>query len=129
MPLPPEQSFHAEHLWVRPLPDGSALVGISSYAAERLGEVVYVDYPRPGSDITQGTAFGTIESSKVVSDLVAPVDGHVLETSEGIDQSLARINADPEGEGWILRIRPATEPGPEPLFTAEQYRRQLGDPG
>lgn len=129
MPLPPEQAFHSEHLWVRPLPDGSALVGISSYAAERLGEVVYVDYPRPGSDIAQGAAFGTIESSKVVSDLISPVNGHVLETSEDVDQSLERINSDPEGEGWILRIRPATVPGPDPLLSGEQYRRQLGDPG
>jgi glycine cleavage system H protein len=129
MPLPPEQSFHAEHLWVRPLPDGSALVGISSYAAERLGEVVYVDYPRPGSDITQGTAFGTIESSKVVSDLVAPVSGSVLETSEGVDQALERINGDPQGEGWVLRVRPAADPGPDPLLSLEQYRRQLSDPG
>lgn len=129
MPLPPEQSFHAEHLWVRPLPDGSALVGISSYAAERLGEVVYVDYPQPGSAIAQGSAFGTIESSKVVSDLVAPVDGQILETSEGADQALDRLNGDPEGEGWILRIRPAADPGPDALLSGEQYRRQLGGPG
>ncbi len=127
MPLPPDQSFHAEHLWVRPLPDGSALVGISSHAAERLGEVVHVDYPRPGGDIAQGVSFGTIESSKVASDLVAPVSGHIVETSEGIDPSFARINADPEGEGWILRIRPAADPGSAPLLTAEQYRRQLGE--
>lgn len=122
-----ENRFHPEHLWVRLLPDGEALVGISRFAGEQLGEVVYVDYPRPGSDIVQGVSFGVIESSKVVSDLVAPINGTVIATSAGADQALASINADPEGEGWVLRIRVADDPGAQPLLSSEQYHRQLGD--
>lgn len=127
MPLPPELLFHPEHLWVRSLPDGSALVGISRYAAERLGEVVYVDYPPPGTAIVQGVPFGTIESSKVVSDLVAPISGQVLETSEGSEDAVAHLNADPEGAGWLLRITPIDDAQAQALMSTSSYRSRLGE--
>lgn len=123
---PSENHFHVEHLWVRLLPDGEALVGISNFAREQLGEVVYVDYPKTGTSIEQGVSFGVIESSKVVSDLVAPVSGTVVETNTGGAKAIEDINADPEGCGWILRIRVAEGADLSALLTADTYRSLIG---
>jgi glycine cleavage system H protein len=121
-----ENKFHPEHLWVRLLPGGEALVGISNFAREQLGEVVYVDYPRAGSDLVQGVSFGVVESSKIVSDLIAPVSGTVLEANPEGAKAIVDINADPEGQGWILRIRVTGHAELDSLLTSAQYLSRLG---
>lgn len=123
---PSDNKFHPEHLWVRLLPDGEALVGISNFAREQLGEVVYVDYPKTGTSIVQGVSFGVIESSKIVSDLIAPITGTVVKTNTGGAKAIEDVNADPEGNGWILRIRITRDDELTPLLTSAQYLSHVG---
>jgi len=123
MKLSSEILFHREHLWVRPLDGGEALIGVSVHAAVQLGEVAFVDGPEPGFEMRQGVACGAIESGKVVSDLIAPVCGTVLACRADV----AEINRDPEGEGWILRLRLARPDQLTGLLSAEQYRLAIGE--
>ena len=113
--------FHSEHLWVRKIDDHHMLVGISNYAKGQLGDIVFVDFPDVGSEIVQGVPFGVVESMKVVSDLIAPVCGTVIETNEQLQEEIALINDDPQGGGWILRIK-LTDPSQlSALLSDEQY--------
>jgi dihydrolipoamide dehydrogenase len=123
MKLSSEILFHRQHLWVRPLDGGEALVGVSVHAAVQLGEVAFVDAPEPGFEMRQGVACGAIESGKVVSDLIAPVCGTVL----ACRADAADVNRDPEGEGWILRLRLARPEQLAGLLSAEQYRFAIGE--
>ena len=116
--------FHREHLWVRTVDGDEALVGVSVHAGAQLGEVVFVDGPPPGAVIAQGVACGVVESSKIVSDLIAPVSGTVLASQADAGQ----LNRDPEGEGWIVRLRLSRPEQLADLLTGEQYRRHIGAP-
>ena len=119
-----ETLFHCEHLWVRVQGGAEALVGVSLHAGAQLGEVVFVDGPPPGTLIVQGVSCGIVESSKVVSDLIAPVSGTVIASRA----EAADVNRDPEGEGWILRVRLAQPEQLASLLSAEQYRLHIGAP-
>jgi glycine cleavage system H protein len=121
-----DNRFHPEHLWVRLLSEGEALIGISNFAREQLGEVVYVDYPKTGTSIEQGVSFGVIESSKIVSDLIAPITATVLETNTAGAKAIEDVNADPEGNGWILRVRITKDDELNPLLTSAQYLSHVG---
>lgn len=113
--------YHFEHLWVRVLTDEEALVGISAYARNQLGEIVFVDLPAIGVEIVQGAPFGIVESMKVVSDLIAPVSGRVLEVNTRLQGDVSLVNEDPQGSGWILRIRVAHPDELSELLSHEQY--------
>ncbi|MDH6180377.1 glycine cleavage system H protein [Microbacteriaceae bacterium SG_E_30_P1] len=109
--------FTAEHEWV--LVDGStATIGITAYAAEKLGDIVYADLPSVGATISHGAVVGEIESTKSVGELFAPVDGTVLEINEAVIASPELIGSDPFGEGWLIRV--SFESLPE-LLTLEAY--------
>lgn len=103
--------YTAEHEWVSP-PDGDGIVrvGITSYAQEALGDVVYVSVSAVGGDVSAGDSLGEVESTKSVSDVYAPVAGAVVARNERLDEQPELLNSDPYGEGWIAEIRPA-DPG------------------
>lgn len=121
MAVPQDREYTPEHEWVQR--DGAvATVGITDYAARKLGDVVYVDLPAVGSAVAAGTIVGEIESTKSVGELYAPVDGTVLEVNEAVDAQPQLVNGDPFGQGWLVRISVtgAAGEGPE-LLTPAQY--------
>ncbi|RNE63820.1 glycine cleavage system protein GcvH [Cryobacterium tepidiphilum] len=95
--------YTAEHEWVR-VDGDTATIGITAYAAEKLGDVVFVDLPAAGTDVTAGTVIGEIESTKSVGEIFAPVDGRVVETNDGVVASPELVNSDPFGAGWLVRV-------------------------
>ena len=120
MTVPENLSYTPEHEWVAI--DGSvASVGITDYAQQALGDVVYVSVPQPGTALTAGEPFGEVESTKSVSDLYSPVDGEVIEANPDIDDDPGLVNTDPYGAGWLLRIRVADDSDPAGLLTPEEY--------
>lgn len=98
--------YHKEHLWVR-LEDGLARVGISDYGQKALRDVVFVELPPEGSELSQDEPCGTVESVKAVVDIIAPLSGNVKETNEALTDTLELINQDPYGEGWLFTLRPS----------------------
>jgi glycine cleavage system H protein len=113
--------YTADHEWV--LVDGEvATVGITSFAADKLGDVVFVDLPDEGAEIENGTVVGEIESTKSVGELFAPVDGTVTEVNQAVVDAPELVNSDPFGEGWLIKVRFAALP---PLLTFEQYTAQV----
>lgn len=97
--------YHEEYLWAR-VEDGKARIGMTDYAQKQLREIVYAELPSEGDAITQGEPFGTVESVKAVSDLIAPLSGTIEEVNEEIDSKPELLNEDPYGEAWILLVTP-----------------------
>ena len=107
------------------LVDGDTLtIGITDYAAEKLGDVVYVDLPAAGSKITAGSVVGEIESTKSVGELFAPVDGEVVESNQAVVDSPELVNSDPFGEGWLIKVTVGALPA---LLTHAEYRALVGE--
>ena len=102
--IPSDLRYTKEHEWVR-LEGDEATVGITDYAAEQLGDIVFVELPEAGTALEQFTAFGVVESVKAVSDLFAPLAGEVIERNEALAEHPELVNSDPYGAGWIVRIR------------------------
>jgi glycine cleavage system H protein len=102
---PADCKYTKDHEWLKPLGDGSALVGISSYAAEALGDVVFVQLPEAGSGFAPGEEFGTVESVKTVSELFMPVEAEILEANGELEAHPEFVNEDPFGKGWMVKIR------------------------
>jgi glycine cleavage system H protein len=121
MTLPPV-SYTAEHEWLQ-IDGDTATVGITAYAADALGDVVYVDLPAVGAKVTAGESCGEIESTKSVSDLFAPADGEVLEVNEAIVVDPSAVNLDPFGS-WLFRMRMSATPE---CLDAEAYAQLIGD--
>lgn len=104
MAHPSDRSYSKEHEWV--VVDGDvATIGISDFAQDQLGEVVYIDLPSAGDTLTAGETFGEIESVKSVSELYAPVSGEVIEVNDGLVDTPETVNSDPHGEGWMVKVR------------------------
>ena len=125
--LPTDYLYSAEHEWVNSTnvkPGDVVRVGITQYAADQLGEIVYVELPEVGTEAEAGEPCGEVESTKSVSDIYAPVSGEVVAVNEDLEDSAAVINDDPYGEGWIYEVR-VTEAGP--LMDAEAYAAENDD--
>lgn len=120
MIIPPELRYTKDHEWVR-VQDGIGMVGITDYAQDQLGDVVYVDLPSPGKQLTQLAVFGEIESVKAVSELYSPVSGEVVESNQALADKPELINDSPYGEGWLMKVRLADEGEVERLLTADEY--------
>lgn len=106
MSVPADLRYTKDHEWVRT--DGDeVIVGITAYAADQLGDIVFVDLPAAGRALKAGTTFGVVESVKAVSDLFSPIDGEVVAVNDGLTGSPESVNSDPYGDGWMLRLRPA----------------------
>jgi len=120
MSYPDDLHYSKEHEWVRV--DGSkATIGITSFAADELGDIVYVELPEVGAQLTQFGAFGVVESVKAVSDLFAPISGAVTEVNEALRSSPELLNGDPFGAGWIAKVRIGDEADLERLLDAAAY--------
>jgi glycine cleavage system H protein len=122
---PEDLHYTAEHEWVR-LDSGRARVGITSYAQDALGDIVYVTLPDDGAAVTAGQTCGEVESTKSVSDLFAPVTGSVVGVNAALDAHPELVNTDPYGEGWMFEVELAGDDTPEGLLTAQEYQAQLG---
>ncbi len=125
--LPADRSYTREHEWARE--DGDrVVVGLTDFAQEQLGDVVFVGLPAPGTDVEAGQPLGEVESTKSVSDVYSPVSGRVVEKNGAVEQAPELINSDPYGEGWLVLIEPA-EGGMQGLMEAEDYRSFLEEEG
>jgi glycine cleavage system H protein len=121
---PSDLRYTSDHEWVRD--DGEVVaVGITDFAQDQLGDVVYVDLPAPGAEVSQGQPFGEVESTKSVSDLFAPVTGVIEARNEELDERPELINADPYGEGWLVTIRPTDRTQLDELLDAAAYRSEV----
>jgi glycine cleavage system H protein len=119
---PEDLRYTAEHEWVRAGADGTVRIGITHYAQDSLGDIVYVSSPSAGDSVNAGDACGEVESTKSVSDIYAPISGEVIARNEALDASPELINSDPYGEGWMIEVRPADADAINGLMTAAAYR-------
>ncbi len=118
---PDDLRYTEEHEWARN--EGEVIrVGITHFAQDQLGDVVYVDLPAPGAAIERGQPFGEVESTKSVSDLYAPVSGTIAERNEALEERPELVNQDPYGEGWMVKVRPSDDTGLDALLSADAYR-------
>lgn len=103
--FPADLKYTKDHEWLKPAADGTATIGITQYAQDALGDVVFVDLPEVGATFAQGEEFGTVESVKTVSELNMPSAGEVLEVNESLGDHPEGVNEDPYGKGWMVKIR------------------------
>ena len=122
--IPDDLKYTKEHEWIR-IEDEWVEIGITDYAQEALGEIVFVELPGEGDDVTKGNSFGGVESTKSVSDLYSPISGEVVEINEKLLDSPETINEDPYGSGWIIRVRMQDENELDELMNAENYSNFL----
>jgi glycine cleavage system H protein len=119
---PEELRYTEEHEWVATREGSVVRVGITEYAQDQLGDVVFVDLPEVGKQVGAGDVFGEVESTKSVSELFAPVDGEIVAVNDAVAESPELINSDPYGEGWLVEIRLDDTAGLEALLEAEAYQ-------
>ncbi len=117
---PADLHYSETHQWAR-VEDGVATVGITHYAQEQLGEIVYVDLPRPDEEAKRGEPLGSVESVKAVADVNAPVSGRVLEVNPAVQDAPEQINEDPYGAGWLAKIEVSDPAEVRSLMNAQQY--------
>ena len=122
---PDDLRYSSEHEWARVEGDGVVEVGITHYAQDTLGDVVFVELPEVGSQVGQFDKFGEIESVKAVSDLFSPVSGTVAEVNEMLEQAPELVNADPYGDGWIMRVELDDQSELDSLMDAASYTATL----
>ena len=120
---PSDLKYTKDHEWIR-IQGDTAQVGITDFAQQQLGDVVYVDLPSAGTPITSGTVVGEIESTKSVGELFAPVDGEVVESNQAVVDSPELVNSDPFGEGWLIKVTAASLPK---LLSLDEYRALTGE--
>ena len=120
--------YHKEHDWAK-IDGDEALLGITWFAQDALGELVHYEAPEAGSSVAKDRTYSEVESVKAVSDVIAPLSGEILEVNAAVAEAPETVNADPYGEGWLVRVR-LTEPGEAgSLMDAEAYRRHLAEQG
>jgi glycine cleavage system H protein len=122
---PEDLRYTAEHEWVRAEDGGVVRVGITSFAQDALGDVVYVSLPTVGDSVAAGDACGEVESTKSVSDIYAPLSGEVTAVNEALDSSPELVNTDPYGEGWMYELRLTDASAVDGLLDQAAYRDQL----
>ena len=121
---PPELLYTKDHEWVR-VDESIGTIGITDYAQQQLGDIVFVELPKAGDHVTAKEVFGTVESVKAVSEVYSPVTGEVVAVNSKLQDAPEKINADPHGDGWLIRVRLADHREIEALMTAEQYQAYL----
>jgi glycine cleavage system H protein len=128
MSHPNDRRYTKDHEWARPEGD-LVVVGITQYAQESLGDIVFAELPKAGATLSAGQTFGVVESTKAVSDLFAPVSGTVVESNDAVVASPESVNADPHGAAWLVKVKPSSAGELESLMTAEQYAAYLRESG
>ncbi|MBB6404925.1 glycine cleavage system protein GcvH [Arthrobacter sp. AZCC_0090] len=125
--IPADLSYTAEHEWVSaPNADGVVRVGITDFAQDALGDVVYAQLPEPGTTVKGNDVVGEVESTKSVSDIYAPVSGEIVSRNEALDSDSALINSDPYGDGWLFEVKLSEADAIETLLSASEYEQQVG---
>jgi glycine cleavage system H protein len=119
--LPEDRQYTSEHEWAKD-DGGRIVVGITFYAQDQLGDVVFVGLPDPGTEVTAGEPLGEVESTKSVSDVYSPVTGRVAEKNLEVEQNPELVNSDPYGRGWLVVIEPSNAAGGD-LLNADAYRK------
>ena len=122
MAIPQDLNYTEEHEWIRVTGD-IATVGITDYAQDQLGDVVYVDLPKPGTSLTQFSKLGEIESVKAVSDIYAPLTGEVVESNTDLNNNPEVVNTDPYEKGWLVKVKIANTQEIDGLLSAESYEK------
>jgi glycine cleavage system H protein len=123
---PDDLKYHSEHDWAR-MEGDEAVLGITWFATDSLGELVHFEAPEVGSTVTKDQSYGEVESVKAVSDVIAPLSGEVLEVNERVVDAPETVNEDPYGNGWLLRIRVADPGEADALLDVGAYRQLLAD--
>jgi len=121
---PEDLKYHAEHDWAR-IEGDTATFGITWYAQDALGEVVFFDPPEVGTSVKKDEAYAEVESVKAVSDVVAPLSGEIVEVNEGLTDSPENVNSDPYGEGWMVKVRLSDSSELDELLDVNQYKELL----
>ena len=124
VPVPDGLRYTRDHEWLRVEGD-EGVIGITAHATDELGDIVFVELPKVGSQLEKSAAFGVIESVKTASDLYAPVSGEVLAVNDALGSAPEQVNADPYGEGWMIRVRIADPASAESLLDAAGYRELI----
>ena len=123
---PDDLLFTKEHEWLR-IADDTGSIGISDHAQKELGEIVYIELPKPGMKFNSGESFGNVESVKAVSELFIPVSGEVIEINEDLGAAPEKINEDPYGAGWMIRVRLLNQAETADLMSAEEYEEYTAE--
>jgi len=126
---PADRKYTREHEWVKLESENEALIGITDYAQEELGDVVYLNLPSVGDKVEQGKKLGEVESVKAVSDIFTPVSGELIAVNQELDEQPELVNQDPYGKGWIARVR-LSDPGQmDGLLSSQEYEAFLAQEG
>ena len=125
--LPGDLMYTREHEWLRREDDGSVTIGITDHAQEALGDLVYVELPEVGQDLDSGGDMAVVESVKAASDVYAPISGAVVAVNEELGDDPEKINADPYGDGWIVRVKPNEEIDESALLAPNDYQTLLDE--
>jgi len=121
--VPGDLHYTKDHEWLKAAADGTALVGITDYAQQSLGDIVYVELPKPGTKFAAGATFGVVESVKAASDLYMPVEAEVLEANSTLESMPELVNQVPYAGGWMLKVRLADPAAVSKLLDAEAYQK------
>ena len=121
-----KRCYSQDHLWLEPDESGGATVGVTRYAQEELGDILFVELPESGTELVQGQSFGVIESVKTASELIAPASGQVVAANETLREEPWQVNDSPEGEGWILKMNCAGADPCASLMDADAYEELTG---
>lgn len=124
MNFPEELKYTNEHEWVR-IDGDVAYIGITDYAQQQLGDIVFIDVTTVGESLDAGEVFGTIEVVKTISDLFLPMSGEILELNEKLEENPELVNSDPYGEGWIIKLSPKDMSQYDELLSVEEYRKTI----
>jgi glycine cleavage system H protein len=127
--VPPDRHYTATHEWVQSLPDGTVIVGITDHAQHALGDIVFAEPPEAGRAVAAGEACAVVESVKAASDIYAPIAGEVIEGNAGLGDAPEKINSDPYGDGWLLKLKPADASAAGGLLDAAAYEKLLAESG
>ena len=124
--IPSDLKYAKSHEWLKVAADGTALVGITDYAQNSLGDITFVQLPKVGAALKAGESFGVVESVKAASDVYAPVAGTVLEVNKALDANPEKVNQSPYAEGWMLKLKLANAADASSLMTSEDYAKVTG---
>ena len=125
MNYPANFRYTKEHEWVQ-VEGNVATIGITDHAQHELGDIVYVDLPKVGANAEAGKTFGSVESVKAVSDIYAPVSGEIVEVNDGLSSAPEKLNSDPHGAAWLIKVRVTTQDEIKQLMTAADYQQYVG---
>ena len=125
MNIPQELKYTKDHVWIK-IEGNSATIGITDFAQNELGDIVYVDISSVGQDVKQHEVFGTVEAVKTVSDLYMPVSGKVAEFNKSLDGAPEKVNSDPYGDGWMVKVSISNAGEVSGLLSADQYKELIG---